>query len=394
MRMRFTYDIVCPYAFLASERIEALAKRAGIPLEWCPVLLGGLYQHHGTDQIPADGWAQSKVMIGARDLHQQAKHHGTPFVLNQRHPQRTVAAMRLIVGAPEAVRAGLSHDLFRAYHVLDQDLNDMDLLAEIAGRHGLNLSALTDGSIKQTLRGRTAAAAKAGVFGVPTIQIGTKMWWGQDRLHLVEHALGGPAADTASTTTKKRRKLTFYHDFSSPFSYLASTQVDRIAEATGATVQWRPILLGALFREIGTPDVPMFAMAEAKRQYMSQDLDDWARWWGVDFRFPEQFPLRTVAALRVALQAPETARHIYGAAWTQDKDIGDAEVLTEVLDAAGFDGTALLEGTQQQAIKQALKDNTAAAIEAGACGAPTFTLGNELWWGQDRLGLVQAALAR
>jgi 2-hydroxychromene-2-carboxylate isomerase len=394
MKLSFFYDVVCPYAYLASQRVEALAERTGAEIIWCPVLLGGLYQHHETDQVPADGWAPSKAMIGVRDLHQQAKHHGTPFVLNQHHPQRTVSAMRLIVGAPLSVRAALSHDLFRAYHVLDQDLNDMELLAEIAGRHGLDLSALTDGSIKQTLRGRTAAAAKSGVFGVPTMQLGTKRWWGQDRLHLVEHALGGPGVDTAPTRPKKRRKLTFYHDFSSPFSYLASTQVDRIAEAAGATVDWKPILLGALFREIGTPDVPMFAMAEAKRQYMGQDLDDWARWWGVDFRFPEQFPLRTVAALRVALQAPETARHIYGAAWAHGKDIGDAEVLTEVLDAAGFDGTALLEGTQDPAIKQALKDNTAAAITAGACGVPTFTLRNELWWGQDRLGLVEAALRR
>jgi len=129
MKLSFFYDVVCPYAYLASQRVEALAERTGAEIIWCPVLLGGLYQHHETDQVPADGWAPSKAMIGVRDLHQQAKHHGTPFVLNQHHPQRTVSARRLIVGAPLSVRAALSHDLFRAYHVLDQDLNDMELLA-------------------------------------------------------------------------------------------------------------------------------------------------------------------------------------------------------------------------------------------------------------------------
>jgi 2-hydroxychromene-2-carboxylate isomerase len=112
----------------------------------------------------------------------------------------------------------------------------------------------------------------------------------------------------------------------------------------------------------------------------------------VDFRFPEQFPLRTVAALRVALQDPSTTPHIYRAAWVQGKNIGDDDVLIDVLDAAGFDGVALLAGTQEQAIKQALRDNTEAAITEGACGVPTFTMGKQLWWGQDRLSLVEAAL--
>jgi 2-hydroxychromene-2-carboxylate isomerase len=393
MRLRFTYDIVCPFAYLASERLEALSARTGLQVQWCPVLLGGIYEHHGSDQVPAQGWAANKLAIGARDLEQQAASQGTPWSLNPLHPQRTVSAMRLITSATEAVRPALSRDLFRAYHVHGQDINDRAVLAEIAGRHGLDLSALDKDSIKQTLRGRTAAAAKSGVFGVPTFQLGTRLWWGQDRLHLLEHALGGAGSKPLPSTGKKRRKtLTFYHDFSSPFSYLATTQIGRMAEAAGVKLKLKPVLLGALFRAIGTPDVPLFAMSEAKREYMLQDLDDWAKWWGVDFRFPEQFPLRTVAALRVALQDPSTTPHIYRAAWVQGKNIGDDDVLIGVLDAAGFDGVALLAGTQEQAIKQALRDNTEAAITEGACGVPTFTMGKQLWWGQDRLSLVEAAL--
>jgi 2-hydroxychromene-2-carboxylate isomerase len=393
MRLRFTYDIVCPFAYLASERLEALSARTGLQVQWCPVLLGGIYEHHGSDQVPAQGWAANKLAIGARDLEQQAASQGTPWSLNPLHPQRTVSAMRLITSATEAVRPALSRDLFRAYHVHGQDINDRAVLAEIAGRHGLDLSALDKDSIKQTLRGRTAAAAKSGVFGVPTFQLGTRLWWGQDRLHLLEHALGGAGSKPLPSTGKKRRKtLTFYHDFSSPFSYLATTQIGRMAEAAGVKLKLKPVLLGALFKAIGTPDVPLFAMSEAKREYMLQDLGDWAKWWGVDFRFPEQFPLRTVAALRVALQDPSTTPHIYRAAWVQGKNIGDDDVLIGVLDAAGFDGVALLAGTQEQAIKQALRDNTEAAITEGACGVPTFTMGKQLWWGQDRLSLVEAAL--
>jgi 2-hydroxychromene-2-carboxylate isomerase len=393
MRLRFTYDIVCPFAYLASERLEALSARTGLQVQWCPVLLGGIYEHHGSDQVPAQEWAANKLAIGERDLEQQAASQGTPWSLNPLHPQRTVSAMRLITSATEAARPALSRDLFRAYHVHGQDINDRAVLAEIAGQHGLDLSALDKDSIKQTLRGRTAAAAKSGVFGVPTFQLGTRLWWGQDRLHLLEHALGGAGSKPLPSTGKKRRKtLTFYHDFSSPFSYLATTQIGRMAEAAGVKLKLKPVLLGALFRAIGTPDVPLFAMSEAKREYMLQDLGDWAKWWGVDFRFPEQFPLRTVAALRVALQDPSTTPHIYRAAWVQGKNIGDDDVLIDVLDAAGFDGVALLAGTQEQAIKQALRDNTEAAITEGACGVPTFTMGKQLWWGQDRLSLVEAAL--
>ncbi len=392
MRLRFYYDVVCPYAYLASERVEAVAARTGAELEWCPVLLGGLYQHHGTDQVPAESWAEAKVGIGARDLAQQAAHHGLAFTLNPRHPQRTVAAMRLIVAAPWTVRASLSHDLFRAYHVDGQDLSDHDVLARIAGPHGVDMGAIEDASIKQTLRGLTAAAAKAGTFGVPVFEVGRRRWWGQDRLHLVEQALGGPGRAEPAAAPHKARRLTFFHDFSSPFSYLASTQIDRIAAATGARVRWRPILLGALFREIGTPDVPLFSMTEAKRSFVGQDLQDWAQWWGEPFRFPDTFPLRTVTALRIALQDPTTTRHLYRAAWVDGKDIGAADVLAQVLTNAGFDADGLLAGTQEQAIKQALKDNTTAAIDAGACGVPTFVLGKQLWWGQDRMNLVTAAL--
>jgi 2-hydroxychromene-2-carboxylate isomerase len=136
------------------------------------------------------------------------------------------------------------------------------------------------------------------------------------------------------------------------------------------------------------------AMSEAKRRYQVTDMTAWAKWWGVPFCFPETFPLRTVSALRVALQEPATVPGLYSAAWARGLDIGDTEVLVEVLDDEGFDGHALLRGTRDPKVKQALIDNTARAQRIGACGAPTIVVNDQwLFWGQDRLGMVHQVLS-
>ena len=350
MQLSFFYDVVCPYAYLASQRVEAMAARTGAELIWCPVLLGGLYQHHESAQVPAQTWAANKVAIGARDLMQQAAHHGAPFNHSPLHPQRSVSAMRLIVAAPQSVRPALSHDLFAAYHVQEADINDPGVLSAIAERHGLDVSVMSMPAIKQELRDRTAAAAQAGAFGVPTFEVDGQLWWGQDRMDMVEHALGGPRAAPQSAAEANDKHLTFFHDFSSPFSYLASTQIDRIATMAGATVNWRPILLGALFKEVGTANVPLFTMSEAKQRYVGLDLDRWAQWWGVPFTFPKTFPIRTVTALRVAIQAPEATAPLYRAVWAGGQDIGDLNVLSSVLTEAGLDAAALIEVTQNPAL--------------------------------------------
>ena len=277
MKLRFFYDVVCPYAYLASQRVEALAARTGAELEWCPVLLGGLYNHHGSDQVPANGWAAAKVRIGADDMLQQAAHHNTPLHLNPRHPQRSVEAMRLIISAPANARTALSHAIFETYWVQDGDITDAATLDQLAVRFGIDPQARASLEVKQELHYRTAEAADKGAFGVPTFLVGDRVWWGQDRMHFVEEALGGdPQLEPDLSTNQTPRTITFFHDFSSPFSYLASTQIERIATQRGATVVWRPILLGALFRTIGTPDVPLFTMSPAKMRYIQRDLGDWA----------------------------------------------------------------------------------------------------------------------
>jgi 2-hydroxychromene-2-carboxylate isomerase len=334
-------------------------------------------------------------------MHRFAARADVPLTMPAAHPRRSVEAMRLLIACPDAQRPALTHALYRAYWVDGRDVADRAVLAELAARHGLDAGVIDAPETKAALHAATEAAAARGLFGVPAMGVGDRFFWGQDRLHFVEAALTGrPPAYAEPRPAVAGARVTFFHDFSSPFSYLASTQVDARLVATGAAVVSRPILVGALFREIGTPDVPMLAMSEARRRYVARDLADWAAFWNAPFRFPDTFPLRTVAALRVAIAEPAATPALYRAAWVDNQDVGRPEVLGTVLDAAGFDGKALVaRAAEDDELKAALRENTRAAEAAGACGVPTFLVERpdrapEVFWGQDRFELVQEALCR
>jgi len=392
MNLRFYFDVVCPYAYLASLRVESLAQRTGAQLEWCPVLLGGLYRNQGTADVPASRWAGPKVVIGAADLLNEAEANQAPFEHNPRHPQRSVTAMRLITAAQGAARVGLTKALYQAYWVDNCDINDPAFLEPLASRFGVPLEQANHPDTKAALRTNTAVASERGVFGVPTFELNGRLWWGQDRMHLVERALGGTPTYMPDIAPKPGQKIAFYHDFSSPYSYLGASQIQRLSHEWGVELEWRPMLLGALFNAIGTPNIPIFTFGEARRAYAFQDLQDWAGWWGVEFRFNTHFPMRTVTAGRVAIVDPSTTEAIYRAAWVDDVDLNDDAALTAALNRAGHDGAALIERTQDPAIKAVLRANTDAAAAAGACGAPTVAVGERLFWGQDRLNRVAESL--
>jgi len=196
------------------------------------------------------------------------------------------------------------------------------------------------------------------------------------------------------------KELFFYFDFSSPFAYLGATQVEACAARAGAVVRYRPFLLGGLFREIGTPNVPISAASDAKRRHYLADMSRWADHYGVRFRFPSRFPMNSVKALRIAIALPEEARRavvlpIFEAFWADDRDISDEKVLHNILVKTGFnpaDASAALEKTNDEAIKTALKAATDKAKVIGICGAPSFLVGDLLFWGQDRLLFVEKAL--
>lgn len=184
-------------------------------------------------------------------------------------------------------------------------------------------------------------------------------------------------------------------DYSSPFAYLGSTQIERVARDAGAAgVRFRPFLLGGLFKAIGTPVVPIAAMPEAKRRLYLLDLERWADLHGVPFRFSSRFPLRTLDALRLTLLAPEERRAplvhaLMRATWAEDRDPAERAVLEAACEDAGVE-PALVGRTAEA--RDALARETAEAAAIGLCGAPTFTVDGQLFWGQDRLDHVARAV--
>jgi 2-hydroxychromene-2-carboxylate isomerase len=192
------------------------------------------------------------------------------------------------------------------------------------------------------------------------------------------------------------RRLDFYFDYSSPFAYLASVDVGDVAKGHDAELVHRPILLGGLFKAIGTPLVPIAEMSEAKRSYQKRDMQRWARERGVDLIWPSRFPLRTVKPLRMTLLAEEAQRpalieSLMRACWAEDRDPDDDDVLRECAKRAGVD-EALVDQTRTDEVKAALRAATEEAIERGVFGVPTFIVDEQLFWGQDRLDFVEQAL--
>jgi 2-hydroxychromene-2-carboxylate isomerase len=193
------------------------------------------------------------------------------------------------------------------------------------------------------------------------------------------------------------RSLEIYWDFSSPFAYLGSTQAKALAERTGAKLFWRPMLLGAVFKAIGQVDVPLMAWSDAKRRYYMEDMLRWADFWGAPLQWPSRFPMNTVKPLRAYLSLPEARREAFLAAtfrayWAEDRDISDDKVVAELI-GDGADEVMARCGTPE--IKQELFDATKRAVDAGVFGAPTWVVdGKDLYWGQDRLSLVERALTK
>lgn len=398
MDLIFIYDLSCPYAYLASTSVERLAAETGARLVWWPALLGGIWRAIGAEGAPAAAWSAQKIQNNAKDLRREAELRGVQLPRPDDRPGRTVEALRLLWSVPERERRGLTHALFRAFWVQGRDISDRAVLAEIAASRDLDPRGMDGPVAREALFKATDQAVAWGAFGVPSYVVGDRLFWGQDREHLVRRALGGPstAYENMGTIPVPRNpppRLRFFHDFSSPFSYLASTQIESVARAHGATVERTPILLGALFKSIGTPDVPLFAMSEPRRRWYVQDLTEHATWWDVPFRFPSTFPLRTVLPLRIAIVEPAATDALYRAAWAEDQNIGDPQVCAGVLREAGFDADALLAAAETPEIKAALRANTEAAVATGVCGVPSFLVDDRyLFWGQDRLRHVEEAL--
>ena len=189
----------------------------------------------------------------------------------------------------------------------------------------------------------------------------------------------------------------FYFDVGSPAAYLAWTQVPALLRATGASVSYRPMLLGGVFQATGNRS-PM--EVPAKSRWMQEDLARWARRYGVEFRHNPHFPINTLLLMRGALglqmHQPERmvpyVDAVFRAIWVDGRNMNEPAEVAAVLEQAGFDPQQVLALTQQAQVKEGLKAVTQEAVARGVFGAPTFFVGDQQFWGQDRLDFVQEAL--
>jgi 2-hydroxychromene-2-carboxylate isomerase len=402
--LRFYFDITCPYAYVASTKVEALAARTGALLEPRPILLGGVFRAHETPQKLFATLPPAKARHNVADMHRQAAMAGVPLRMPGGHPLRSVEALRalLIVGVESPNFWPLVHALYRAYWADGVDISTPDgLRSVLASVNGLDVDAvlarLEDPAIKQDLRERTDEAIATGVFGVPTFVVDGELYWGSDRMDQVERALGGTPAEIE---VDPKAPIDVWFDYSSPFAYLGVTKAER---RLGDRARFRPMLLGAVFKQVGTADVPLFQQSEAKRRWIAADIHRQAADIGTPFSFPSRFPMNSVLALRVTLLAGavestegrKLVHRIFRAYWAEDRDISNPEVIRELCDECGLDGAALIAGAGDQAIKDALRNSTDAAVAAGVFGAPAFVVhaddGDKLFWGADRMELAMLA---
>ena len=190
--------------------------------------------------------------------------------------------------------------------------------------------------------------------------------------------------------------VAYWYEFASTYSYPATWRIAAAAEAADVALLWRPFLLGPLMREQGLTDSP-FNLFPVKGRYMWDDVARLCAAQGLAWQKPATFPRNGLLAARTALLGQDEAwcgafsRAVYAANFADDRDISNAEVIAAILSALGLDAAALLAAAQAPENKQRLAEQTAQAGRLGIFGAPTLVVGDELFWGGDR---IDAALER
>ena len=188
--------------------------------------------------------------------------------------------------------------------------------------------------------------------------------------------------------------LDFYFEFASPYGYLASHRIDQVAARHGREVAWRPFMLGAVFKLVGTAPLTTYPL---KGDYTKHDIERSARRMSVPFILPPEFPHATLAAARTfywlvdddATTAKAFARAFYAAYFGAGEDVSAADRTAAIAATLGLEAEAVLDAIQQQAIKQRLKEETEAAIARGVFGSPFIVVDGEAFWGSDRLDQVE-----
>jgi 2-hydroxychromene-2-carboxylate isomerase len=189
--------------------------------------------------------------------------------------------------------------------------------------------------------------------------------------------------------------LEFYFDYGSPYSYLADTQVETIAERTGAALVRKPMLLGGVFKATGNHSP---AELPAKSAWSGFDMPMWANFYGVPFKRNPFFPVNTLALMRGATAAQMDGVFekyhpaIFRAMWVEGRNLNDIKEIAAVLMAAGLDAQKFGNRIQEDDVKGRLKAVTDEAVARGVFGAPTCFVGDRMFFGNDRLPFVELAL--
>jgi 2-hydroxychromene-2-carboxylate isomerase len=194
--------------------------------------------------------------------------------------------------------------------------------------------------------------------------------------------------------------IDFYFDFSSPYSYVASEEIEALAERHGREICWRPILLGVVFKSAGS--TPLTEGYGPKARYSVRDFARSAAFVGVPYRHPTVFPIGAVAASRAVLwlqreQASKAVPYIHAvfrAFFVDDRNVGDSTVALDVAQSLGIDAARLAAGVQEDAIKNSLRGEVEHAIARGVFGAPTIFVDGEMFWGHDRFDQVERWITR
>jgi 2-hydroxychromene-2-carboxylate isomerase len=191
-----------------------------------------------------------------------------------------------------------------------------------------------------------------------------------------------------------RATIDFYFDFSSSYSYVALPRLARLVDELDCQINWKPIALGVIFK--ANSHAPP-AADTAKGRYVWHDVERTAALENLPFKWPEPFPFNSMTAARVfwhlansdADRAIDWARAVFHASFGEGRDCSNPDELAAVAGDLGLDGQELLEATGHDAVKQKLKEVTGEAMGRDVFGAPTFFVGDEMFWGSDRLGQLE-----
>lgn len=193
-----------------------------------------------------------------------------------------------------------------------------------------------------------------------------------------------------------------YFDCSSPWTYLGFESLIRLAEEFGEPVVWKPILVGGIFNTINpTVYASRQNPVPQKAAYMRKDLQDWARYCGVEINWPQVFPVNSVKAMRGCVwlepqgRLVPFARAVFESYWRDGRDISQDAELAAILDRLEIDRDAFFAAIATPEIRDQLRRNTEEVVRRGGFGSPTFFVnGDDMYFGNDRMPLIRAALAR